>query len=347
MCTSFTIGSTESGYVYGRTMEFTLDLKSQVMVVPKGTSMTATGKDGDVGKGGLTWQVEHGWVAANGLGLDVAFDGINDAGLVFGLLNFPASSKFMEVADADQASAISCVDVGAYLLSTCATVDEVRAALERVPVQGAAFAAYGGQVPGVHYCVHDETGRALVIEYTGSGPEIHENPTTVMTNEPRFKSQLDHLGLYQSVTNKAPEPIRAGDLVLQANSSGDGTLGLPAGFTAAARFVRAFWYARFALPFKSGEEGARVARHILNQFDIPPGTVMTEAGGTGEGGGVAGAEITQWQSVADIANRIYYVSSYEHPNLAKVDVAKATAAASGIAYIPLPGMDAIPELLPA
>jgi len=347
MCTSFTIGSADSGFVYGRTMEFTLDLKSQVMVVPKGTSMTATGKDGEVGKGGLTWESSHGWVGTNALGLDVTMDGMNDAGLVFGLLNFPASAKFMEVPDADQASALSCLDVGAFLLSTCATVDEVRAALERVPVQGVAFGAYAGQVPGVHYCVHDESGRALVIEYTGSGPEIHENPTTVMTNEPRFRSQLDHLGLYQTVTNNAPEPVHAGDLVLQANSSGDGTAGLPAGFTAAARFVRAFWYARFAVAFDDGEQGVRIARHILNQFDIPPGTVMTEAGGTGEGGGVAGPEITQWQSVADIKNRVYYVSSYDHPNLAKIDIAKATAAANGIAHIALPGSDAIPELLPA
>jgi len=111
--------------------------------------------------------------------------------------------------------------------------------------------------------------------------------------------------------------------------------------------VRAFWYARFAVAFDDGEQGVRIARHILNQFDIPPGTVMTEAGGTGEGGGVAGPEITQWQSVADIKNRVYYVSSYDHPNLAKIDIAKATAAANGIAHIALPGSDAIPELLPA
>jgi penicillin V acylase-like amidase (Ntn superfamily) len=91
----------------------------------------------------------------------------------------------------------------------------------------------------------------------------------------------------------------------------------------------------------------QVARHILNQFDIPPGTVMTEAGGTGEGGGVSGAEITQWMSVIDQGNAVMYASTYEHPNLFKVDVKKACAAADGIKYIPMPSMDDIPELLPA
>lgn len=90
----------------------------------------------------------------------------------------------------------------------------------------------------------------------------------------------------------------------------------------------------------------QIARYILNQFDIPPGTVMTEAGGAGEGGGVAGAEITQWMTVIDQRNGAMYASTYDHPNLFKVDVRKAAAAADGIAVIPLPSMKNIPELLP-
>lgn len=37
MCTSFTLGNQASGLIYGRTMEFTLDLHSEIIVVPAGT----------------------------------------------------------------------------------------------------------------------------------------------------------------------------------------------------------------------------------------------------------------------------------------------------------------------
>lgn len=347
MCTSFTIGTKESGLVYGRTMEFTLDLRSEIIVIPAGTELCGTDKKGEIGKGGLAWTAKHAAVGANALGLPIVIDGVNDKGLVVGVLNFPASAEYLAVADEDQAKSICSVDLAGFLLTTCATVDEAREALAEVPVQGVAIPQYGGNVPPVHYCVHDANGGSIVVEYVGGELHIHDNPTTVMTNEPAFPMQLENLSQFQSITNTAPPPIEVNGMSLSAHSSGDGTLGLPSGFIATSRFVRAFWFRQFALPHSTPSEGVQVARHILNQFDIPPGTVMTEAGGTGEGGGVAGAEITQWMTVIDQKNSVLYASTYDHPNLFKVDVAKACAKADGIQFIPLPSMDDIPELLPA
>jgi choloylglycine hydrolase len=345
VCTSFTIGGKDSGLVYGRTMEFTLDLRSQIVVIPAGTKLNGTDRRGEVGKGGLAWEAQYAAVAANALGLVMALDGVNERGLVFGALNFPASARYLEVAEEEQSRSIASFEVGAYLLTTCATVADVRRALARVPVQGVQLAVYGGKVPPLHYTVHDAQGASIVIEYTNGQLDIYDNPTTVMTNEPAFPMHLQNLAQYQYVTNHAPAPIEVDGLRLAAPSSGDGVNGLPAGFIATSRFVRAFWFRQFALPFDDPADGVQVARHILNQFDIPPGTVMTEASGTGEGGGVAGAEITQWMTVIDQRNAVMYASTYEHPNLFKVDVARAAAAAEGVVLIPLPSMDDIPELL--
>ncbi len=347
MCTSFTIGDTDTGLVYGRTMEFTLDLRSQIMIIPAGTELTGTDRDGVVGKGGLRWKAKYSAVAANALGLAMALDGVNERGLVFGALNFPASADYLEVSGEDQAKSIASFEVGTYLLTTCSTAAEVKQALRDVPVQGVKLAAYGGNVPPLHYTVHDAQGASIVIEYTNGKLDIYENPTTVMTNEPPFPAHLQNLAQYQYVTNHAPAPIQVNGLTLAAPSSGDGVNGLPAGFIATSRFVRAFWFRQFALPFTKPADGVQIARHILNQFDIPPGTVMTEAGGSGEGGGVAGAEITQWMTVIDQHNAVMYASTYDHPNLFRVDVRKAAARAAGVAFIPLPSMDDIPELLPA
>lgn len=347
MCTSFTIGNKDNGYVYGRTMEFTLDLRSEIMVIPAGTAMNGTDKNGVIGEGGLAWEAKHSAVAANALNLPIAIDGVNDKGLVVGVLNFPASAEYLTVSDEDQAKSICSVDLAGYLLTTCATVAEAKQAVADVPVQGVPIPQYGGAIPPVHYCVHDADGGSIVIEYVGGQLQVHDNPTTVMTNEPPFPMHLENLSQFQGITNTEPAPIEVNGVTLAAHSSGDGTLGLPSGFIATSRFVRAFWFRQFAVGHKTPEEGVQVARHILNQFDIPPGTVMTSAGGTGEGGGVAGAEITQWMTVIDQNNAVLYASTYEHPNLFKVDVAKAAAAANGIAFIPLPSMDDIPELLPA
>lgn len=347
MCTSFTIGDRDSGLVYGRTMEFTLDLRSQIMVIPAGTKLNGTDRHGEVGTGGLAWEATYAVAAANALGIVMAVDGVNERGLVFGALNFPASAGYLEVSDEDQSGSIASFEVGTYLLTTCTTVEEVKQALGRVPVQGVKLAIYGGNVPPLHYTVHDADGGSIVIEYANGRLDIHDNPTTIMTNEPPFPIHLQNLAQYQYVTNHAPAPIEVNGLTLSAPSSGDGVNGLPAGFIATSRFVRAFWFRQFALAFDTPTDGVQIARHILNQFDIPPGTVMTEAGGTGEGGGVAGAEITQWMTVIDQRNAVMYASTYDHPNLVKVDVARAAARADGVAFIPLPAMDDIPELLPA
>ncbi len=346
MCTSFTIGDSDSGLVYGRTMEFTLDLRSEIMVIPAGAKLNGTDRRGEVGRGGLEWEAKYAVAAANALGLVMAVDGVNERGLVFGALNFPASAEYLEVSEREQSHSIASFELGTYLLTTCATVADVRQALERVPVQGVKLAIYGGNVPPLHYAVHDADGASIVIEYTNGKLDVYDNPTTVMTNEPVFPMHLQNLAQYQYVTNHAPAPIEVNGWKLSAPSSGDGVNGLPAGFIATSRFVRAFWFRQFALPFDSPAEGVQLARHILSQFDIPPGTVMTDAGGSGEGGGVAGAEITQWMTVIDQRNAVMYASTYDHPNLFKVDVAKAATAAEGIVFIPLPAMENIPELMP-
>ena len=67
MCTSFTIGDQSSGYVYGRTMEFTLPLRSSLVVAPGGLTFTGTDKAGKIGSGGLTWTSTHGAVYADAL----------------------------------------------------------------------------------------------------------------------------------------------------------------------------------------------------------------------------------------------------------------------------------------
>ena len=343
MCTSFTIGDQKSGYVYGRTLEFTLPLHSSLVVVPKGLTFTGTDKAGNIGVGGLTWTGTHGAVYANALGVPAAaIDGMNDAGLVIGTLNFPVSADYMTVSDADQSKSMGSFEVAQYLLTTCATVAEAKAALEGMLVQNVAIAPYGGTVPKVHWAIHDTQGNSIVAEYTNGALAVYDNPTTVMTNEPPFPVQIAHLAEYSYLSADPPPPITVGDMTLQAPSSGGGMAGIPGGFLASARFVRVFFAKENAPAFTTAAAGVDAVRHILNGFDIPPGSVMTPAG-TGESGGMSGFEITEWSIIHDMSNLVSYVNTYEGPGWVQADHKTLLAGAKDITVIPFPAPAPFPE----
>jgi choloylglycine hydrolase len=343
MCTSFTITSTKGDIVYGRTLEFTLPLHSVPIVFPKGVTRTGTGIAGQPGVGGLTWETTHAAVGMNGVGLEIILDGVNDAGLVAAAFNFPVSAQYVAITPEQESHAVACHEVATYLLTTCANVAEVRTALANVPVHGPHMAAYGGQVPMVHYSIHDAQGNSIAVEWTNGALQIHDNPTTILTNEPPFPMQIAHLAEYSYLSPNPAPAIDLPGMKLQAPSSGGGMQAIPGGFLASNRFVRAFWAARCVPAFDTAEEGVQFARHILNGFDIPPGSVMTPAG-QGESGGKAGWEMTEWSCMADCANRVFYVNQFAHQGWTKIDLAKVSASLSEVTTLSLPAEDRFHEL---
>lgn len=57
-CTSFLLKGNDNGYVYGRTMEFGLSLKSQLTLIPKNTAMQGVSVDSKPGTG-LNWTAKY------------------------------------------------------------------------------------------------------------------------------------------------------------------------------------------------------------------------------------------------------------------------------------------------
>ena len=343
MCTSFTLTSTKGDVIYGRTLEFTLQLHSVPSVFPKGVTRTGTGLAGEPGVGGLTWETTHAAVGMNGVGLEIILDGVNDAGLVAAAFNFPVSAKYVAITPEQESQAVACHEIGTYLLTTCADVAEVRAALAAVPVHGPHMAAYGGQVPMVHYSIHDAQGNSIAVEWIDGELAIHDNPTTVLTNEPPFPMQIAHLAEYSYLSPDPAPAIELPGMTLQAPSSGGGMQAIPGGFLASNRFVRAFWAARCVPAFDTAEEGIQFARHILNGFDIPPGSVMTPAD-QGESGGKAGWEMTEWSSMADCTNRVFYVNQFTPQGWTKINLATVSARLTEVTTLSLPSKDRFHEL---
>ena len=89
-CTGITLIAADGTVVHARTLEFAIDLDSNVIVVPRGYARVGTTPDG---KPGLKWKSKFASVGANGVGMPLIFDGLNEKGLAAGLFYFPTSAK--------------------------------------------------------------------------------------------------------------------------------------------------------------------------------------------------------------------------------------------------------------
>ena len=105
----------------------------------------------------------------------------------------------------------------------------------------------------------------------------------------------------------------------------------PGDFTPPSRFVRAAIYSQSASPNATADDAVLSAFHILNQFDIPKGSVVNSAAGEKMD------EITEWTSVADLKNLRWYFRTFEDQSIHMVDLKRAVAAKGEIATIEMEG----------
>lgn len=330
-CTSFMISAKDGSRVYGRTMEFGLPLQSELIVMPRGYTFKGTGPDGTTGTG-LEWTGKYGAFGANGLGLPVLIDGMNEKGLAGGLLFFPDLARFQDVPASEAKNSIASFELLTWILTNFATVEEVKAELPKIKVSTAPQVAFNGPVP-LHVTLHDLAGKSLVIEYVDGKLNMHDNPTGVMTNAPAFPWHLTNLGLYGNLSADEPGPRKVGNLTIAQPSTGAGLHGLPGDVLSPSRFVRAFMFTQNLPELATGLDAMNAARHILNNFDIPPGAVATQAGSS-TGGGVAGFETTEWTVAADLKNGVYSIWDYANQSPRYLTANELDLDAKAIRFIP-------------
>ena len=71
-CTGIRLTAEDGSVIHARTLEFSIDLKSDVVVVPRGYNRTAATPDG---KEGIKWTSKYASVGANGVNMPFIFDG--------------------------------------------------------------------------------------------------------------------------------------------------------------------------------------------------------------------------------------------------------------------------------
>lgn len=158
MCTNFKYPTAKDGTVcVGRTMEFpneipwdlgvaASDHKGQSMVVPNGK----------------TWQAKYGVVGMSGFNNPQWFaDGMNTAGLSAHLLYMPDHATYYD--PKGDGSDIGILDVIAFVLGTCSTLDEAKAAIMTCNVVNVNPKELPIPLP-VHVILHDKNS-CVVAEF--------------------------------------------------------------------------------------------------------------------------------------------------------------------------------------
>lgn len=309
-CTSILLPTSDGSGIYARTMEFAFELSSNALVIPRQYELNSTGANGKTGK---KWRAKYAAVGLNAFGITSLVDGMNEKGLAGGILYFPELAGYADPATTAPDKALAPWDLLSWILTNYATVEEVKAAIKDISIIDIKQPNMGF-APPLHYTIHDASGASLVIEPIAGKLKLYDNPLGVMTNAPAFDWHMTNLRNYLKLSSINARPLKVDGLTITQLGQGSGLIGLPGDPTPPSRFVRAASYRMSVEKLPSGDEGVRLAEHVINNFDIPKGWLRTGADANAE------LEYTQWSSLADLKNRKYYVKTYYDQVLRSIDI---------------------------
>jgi len=248
---------------------------SHVWIYPRGLE-----RDGNAGPNSIEWTSKYGSVTV--AGWDVAtIDGMNEAGLVANVL-YLAESEYGEPVAGKKA--LSLAGWGQYVLDNFATAAEAVEALREEPFYIAAPRTPDGHAGTAHLAITDAGGDSAVFEYIDGELVIHHGREyQVMTNSPPFDQQLALTSYWENI---------------------GGTTMLPGTNRASDRFVRASFYVN-AIPKTSDIETALASAFgVIRNVSVPLGITTP---------GQPNISSTQWRTVSDQKNRVYYFEAARSP----------------------------------
>ncbi len=308
-CTGITLRSADGATVVARTIEWGGSyLASQYVVVPRGyrqQSLVPGGK-----REGLAFTARYGYVGVAVELADFVAEGVNEAGLSAGLFYFPKYGSYETYVPAQKATTLSDLQLVPWALANFATLDEVKQGLKKIHI-----VSTDPRSSTVHWRFTDASGRQLVLEIIDGKLCFYDNPLGVLTNSPGFEWHLTNLNNYVNLFPGAAPDRPLGPHTLSAFGAGSGMLGLPGDVTPPSRFVRAAFFQATAPVQPTARRTALQAFQILNNFDIPVGIEFAE--------GKIPADIpsaTQWTSVTDVRNRIFYFTSMYDRSIRAIDL---------------------------
>ncbi len=237
------------------------------------------------------------------------YDAINEKGLGMAGLNFPTNADYKEEQkDKDNIASFEFIP---WILSQCATIDEVKALLTKINIININFSE---QLPAspLHWIIADKE-KSITVESVKEGLKIYDNPVGVLTNNPTFDLQMFNLNNYQNLSIEKPINNFSKKLNFDIYSRGMGALGLPGDLSSASRFVKATFTKMNSL--SNDSESASISQffHILSSVEQQRGCVHM---------GENQYEITIYSSCCNMDKGIYYYTTYENNQITAIEMNK-------------------------
>ncbi|MCC6312806.1 MAG: linear amide C-N hydrolase [Thermomicrobiales bacterium] len=285
MCTRATYLGPNDVVITTRSLDWTVPMPTSLWVFPAGLS-----RHGAAGPDSLEWTSRFGSVVACGY-TGGSFDGVNERGLAANLL-YLAESDYGTRAPHDPRKPISVAAWAQYALDSFATTAEAVDALATEPLVPVLLMPPDGHPGTAHLALCDATGDSAIFEYIDGALRIHHGRQyQVMTNSPVFDEQLALNAYWETI---------GGDVMLPGTSR------------AADRFVRASFHIKAIPQTDDPVKALAGAFSVIRSVSVPYG-VNTP--------GAPNIAMTQWRTVIDHKNRVYYFESAESPYLLWLDLA--------------------------
>lgn len=327
MCTGISLTAKDGITIQARTEEWgAFDLQSQLMIIPRGSQFQGETPDG---KNGLQWKARYGVLGINALNLPAYIDGMNEKGLAVSVLFLANLAEFEPYEAKLASSSISSLDLTNWLLTSCASIADIRTELPNVKVVPVPLKELGGMATPIHYLISDVSGETIVLEYTKGQRHIYHNPVGVITNNPEFPWHLTNLSNYVGLQTAPHGSVKVGELEVNPfGTVGSGLIGMPGDYSPPSRFVKAAVLRNSVRSLQTAGDAVQEAFRILNNFDIPLGAVDSAAKDI-----IMGE--TQWTTAMDTKNLIYYYKTQYNHRIRVIDLKKIDFGTGVLRYVPL------------
>lgn len=333
-CTGIELKAKDGSIVSGRTVEFGMNLDLGGLFIPRNYAFKGTLPDGTPG---MSYTSKYAALGGGMFGEQAIADGINEKGLTIGNFYFPGYAEYTKVTDSNKRKALSPTEFSNWILTQFATVDEVKQGLKSaiiVPTIPKGWPA----VPPFHYVVYDKTGKSIVIEPINGELKVYDNTLGILTNSPTFDWQMTNLASYINLSPINAPPVNVDGFKIHQFGEGSGAHGLPGDFTPPSRFVRAAFFSNSAIPAETAEKAVFQAFHILNQFDIPMGSVRDISNQT------VTPEYTLATTVKDPQHLNYYFRTYDDQSMKMLALNSFDLNGKEIKTFPMNGMQKVEDI---
>lgn len=295
MCTAITFETEDKIKFLARTMDFSFELNAEPIFIPRNHKFESQVIGNDF--------ISKYSFIGSGRKLDGYFfaDGFNEKGFGIAALYFEQNASFSSKKSSKKLN-ITPDELVSWALGNISSVTDFEEQINLVNVMSTKNNFLNKVLP-LHWIVSDDTGDTKVVEITKTGTSLYENPVGVMTNSPQFPWHLTNLGHYSSLQPMEYSTKSYGDFNPLSDGPGNGLMGMPGDYTAASRFVRSAVLKQYSSPVSGVYAGVNAVMHILNSVDIPKGLKITNVKNNT-------SDYTQYKSVIDLTNKVYYMLPY-------------------------------------